>query len=200
MVENDSAAHAAQQVVRVNNAAQNATVPSEHFHSSTWQGKGRSPSVASFPRAAERGNGNRARFRTFGCARVTANDDTSFVIRRSGSQKRQRTRNLSVPVDGAEFLAIDGKARAAGLSRGAFLRACALDTPGPRAQRSPTVQLEALARATAALNKAGSNLNQIARRLNTAGSIGLAHASFGVLTETRTAVAAILDVVGRRVR
>jgi hypothetical protein len=41
-----------------------------------------------------------------------------------------------------------------------------LGTPGPRAKRSPPVNAEALGRATAALNKVGSNLNQVAHRLN----------------------------------
>jgi hypothetical protein len=124
----------------------------------------------------------------------------SSIVRRSGSQKRQRNRNISVPVDGAEFLSIDGKARTAGLSRAAFLRACALGTPGPRAQRSPSIEIEALAQATAALNKVGSNLNQIARMLNAGGAVSLAHSSFAALTETRTAVVRILDIVGRRDR
>jgi hypothetical protein len=129
---------------------------------------------------------------------VTANDNMSSIVRRSGSQKRQRNRNISVPVDHAEFLAIDGKARRSGLSRASFLRACALDTPGPRARRSPSIEIEGLARATAALNKVGSNLNQIARRLNAGGSVSLAHAAFAALTDTRAAVVTILDLVGRR--
>jgi hypothetical protein len=131
---------------------------------------------------------------------VTANDKLSSAVRRSGSQKRQRNRNISVPVDGAEFLSIDNKARTSGMSRAAFVRACALGTPGPRAKRSPSIEIEALAHATAALNKVGSNLNQIARVLNNSGSISLAHASFAALTDTRTAVIRILDIVGRRER
>jgi Mobilization protein NikA len=107
---------------------------------------------------------------------------------------------MSVPVDPAEFLCIAERAQNAGLSRGAFLRACALGAPGPRACRRPSIDIEALARATAALNKVGSNLNQIARILNTSGSIGIAHASFAALTETRAAVTEILQLVGRRDR
>ena len=136
----------------------------------------------------------------YGVRLMTANDNLSFAVRRSGSQKRQRNRNIGVPVDSAEFLSIEGKARAVGLSRAAFLRACALGAPGPRAKRSPSFEIEALAQATAALNKVGSNLNQIARMLNAGGSISLAHSSFAALTETRTAVVRILDIVGRRDR
>jgi hypothetical protein len=131
---------------------------------------------------------------------VTATDNLSSAVRRSGSQKRQRNRNISVPVDSAEFLSIESKARTAGMSRAAFIRACALGAPGPRARRSPSIELEALAQATAALNKAGSNLNQIARILNAGGSVGLAHSSFAALSDTRAAVIRILDIVGRRDR
>ena len=129
---------------------------------------------------------------------MTANDNLSSAVRRSGSQKRQRNRNISVPVDGAEFLSIESKSRTAGLSRAAFIRACALGSPGPRAKRSPSIEIEGLAHAVAALNKVGSNLNQIARILNASGSVSLAHASFAALAETRTAVVRILDIVGRR--
>jgi hypothetical protein len=107
---------------------------------------------------------------------------------------------MSVPVDPAEFLYIADRAQNAGLSRGAFLRACALGAPGPRARRSPSVDIEALARATAALNKVGGNLNQIARILNMGGSISIAHASYTALAETRAAVAEILLLVGRKDR
>ena len=131
---------------------------------------------------------------------MTANDNLSSAARRRCSQKRQRNRNISVPVDGAEFLAIESKARAAGLSRAAFIRACALGAPGPRARRSPSIEIEALAHAVSALNKVGSNLNQIARTLNNSGSISLAHSSFAALSDTRTAVIRILDIVGRRDR
>ena len=76
---------------------------------------------------------------------MTANDNSSAAGRRSGSQKRQRTRNISIPVDAAEFIVIDSQARAAGMSRGSYGRASMLGTAGPRAQRAPTVDAEALA-------------------------------------------------------
>ena len=59
--------------------------------------------------------------------------------------------------------------------------------------------LDELARATAALNKVGSNLNQIAHVLNASGSIGWRDCA-AVLQQIREAVTAILDLVGRRSR
>ena len=66
----------------------------------------------------------------------------------------------------AEYEILTAKADDAGLSPGAYMRACALGSTGPRARRSPTVDRELAARAIAELNKAGSNLNQIAHALN----------------------------------
>ena len=129
---------------------------------------------------------------------MTANDNLPSATRRSGSQKRRRTRNISVPVDDAEFVIIDAKARAAGMRRGSYGRACMLGDAGPRAQRAPTVNAEALALATAALNKAGSNLNQIAHVLNSGGAGLTTRECFAALSETRAAAAAIREIVGRK--
>jgi hypothetical protein len=128
---------------------------------------------------------------------MTANDNSLPVTRRSGSQKRRRNRHIDVCCDEAEFVIIDDKARTAGMSMAAFLRTCALGSPGPRAQRAPTVNAEALAHATSALNKVGSNLNQIARSLNSATPIA-ATECHAALADVRAAVIRILDIVGRK--
>ena len=129
---------------------------------------------------------------------TTANDNALPVPRRSGSQKRRRSRHIDVCCDETEFVIIDDKARTAGMSLAAFLRTCALGSPGPRAQRAPTVNAEALALATSALNKAGSNLNQIARTLNSGGASLTAREFAAVLAEVRAAVLRILEIVGRK--
>ena len=58
---------------------------------------------------------------------------------------------------------------------------------------------ELLAHAVAQLNKAGSNLNQIARILNAGQALGGSEA-IEALRDTRSAVVQILDIVGRRDR
>ncbi len=131
---------------------------------------------------------------------MISNDNVSSAAKRSGSQKRQRNRKIGVACDHSEFQIIDDKARTTGLSRSSYLRACALGAPGPRARRSPPINAEALAHAVAALNKAGSNLNQIARLLNIGGSFGMATQSFTALAETREAVARIMEITGRKDR
>ena len=85
---------------------------------------------------------------------------------RPRSASRQRTNIKPIRFLDSELAAIEQKAKAAGLSFGAYMRACALGEAGPRAQRSPTLDHELTARAIAELNKAGSNLNQIAHAIN----------------------------------
>jgi hypothetical protein len=119
--------------------------------------------------------------------------------KRSGSDKRQRGVPVSIRLLPSERAEVETRARAAGLSIGGYLRASALGSSGPRARRSPPVNAEALAHAVAALNKAGSNLNQIARVLNAGRAAGTKE-SLAALAETRAAVSRILEIVGRKDR
>ena len=130
---------------------------------------------------------------------MTANDNTQPPLdRRSGSQKRVRSRKVPVACDDEECFKT--RPRAGGrLSLASFLRACGLGTPGPRARRSPPVNAEALGRATAALNKVGSNLNQIAHVLNAGGTSLTTRECFAALAETRAA-GPIREIVGRKDR
>jgi len=133
---------------------------------------------------------------------MTANDNALLPLsRRSGSERRQRGKGaVLVRLLPDERTALEDKSREVGLSLAAFLRACGLGTPGPRARRSPTVNAEALGHATAALNKVGSNLNQIAHVLNAGRSTVTAEECFAALAEVRAALARILEILGRRDR
>ena len=155
--------------------------------------------------------GNRACFRAFGLAAgcrfsitggapVTDRSNAPHAVNRSGSENRQRGKPVSVRLLPDEKTALKEKASAAGLSVPSFLRASALGTPGPRAKRAPTINAEALARATAALNKVGSNINQIAHYLNAGGPTVAAQECFAALAEARAAAAAIRQIVGRKNR
>jgi hypothetical protein len=118
---------------------------------------------------------------------------------RSGSQKRQRVKSLQIALTPEEFTVACERASAAGLSPSSYGRTLLLGAPGPRARRSPPLNAELLAHAVAQLNKAGSNLNQIARILNSGQAVGSREA-IEALTDTRAAVVQILDIVGRRDR
>jgi hypothetical protein len=87
--------------------------------------------------------------------------------RRSGSQKRQRGKGaVLVSLLPEERALAEQKAGDAGLSLSAYGRASMLGDAGPRARRRLSVDRAALAQAVAEFNRAGSNLNQIARALN----------------------------------
>jgi len=132
---------------------------------------------------------------------MTANDNAQpSRYKRSGSERRQRGAPVSVRFLPDERAAVEEKAREVGLTLASFLRSSVLGSPGPRARRSPPVNAEALARATAALNKVGGNLNQIARVLNAGGSGVTTQECFAAMAEVRTALIGILDIVGRKDR
>jgi hypothetical protein len=118
----------------------------------------------------------------------------------SGSEKRQRGHIGAGRFDDAEYSLLLEKSQTVGLTVSGYIRALVIGTAGPRARRTPPVNAEVLARATAALNKAGSNLNQIARVLNAGGAIATAHECFAALAETRAAAPAIREIVGRKNR
>ncbi len=86
--------------------------------------------------------------------------------KRRHSEKRQRTKPTSHRWLQDEFNAVSEKARDAGLSFGAYVRAAALGDTGPRAQRRLPVVEENVLRVLALHGKYGNNMNQIAYQLN----------------------------------
>jgi len=111
------------------------------------------------------------------------------------SETRQRVKGAFVRLDDKECAAVQLQAEKAGLSTAAYLRAAALGDAGPRARRSPTINRELAAQAIAELNKAGSNLNQIARAVNMKNWPGTASVTTAADTVTRAALQ-ILEAFG----
>jgi hypothetical protein len=132
---------------------------------------------------------------------VTASGTTPPLSRRRPERGKNggRTWFVAARLSNEEYRLIAEYSRTAGLSRGGYLRAVALGSPGPRARRAPPFNVEMLAHAVAQLNRAGNNLNQIARRLNAAQAAG-AGESLEALAETRAAIARIVEAMGRRDR
>jgi hypothetical protein len=85
---------------------------------------------------------------------------------RPRSETRQREKRITVRFLDTEYEVLTARADETGLTPGTYVRTCALGSAGPRARRSPTIDRELAAQAIAELNKAGSNLNQIAHALN----------------------------------
>lgn len=120
--------------------------------------------------------------------------------KRSGTEKRQRSAPVSVRFLPDERAVVEQSARTMGLSVASFIRTAILGAPGPRAQRAPHVNAEELAKATAALNKIGSNLNQLSRAYNSGASPITAKECDEILKLVRQAVMAVLDIVARKER
>jgi hypothetical protein len=122
---------------------------------------------------------------------------TSAAMHGSGSEKRQRVHKVDTRWDGIEHASLAAAAQTAGLTKGGYIRALVLGCPGPRSQRAPSVNAQALAQATAALNKVGSNLNQIARVLNSGGANVTTGECSSAINDVRAALSCILQIVGR---
>ena len=71
----------------------------------------------------------------------------------------------------AEHEQLSQRARRAGLSRAAFIRLKTLGDEGPRSQKRPSKERRDLAQLLGELGKIGSNINQIARHLNSGGDM-----------------------------
>jgi hypothetical protein len=123
--------------------------------------------------------------------------DEAHRAGRSGSQKRERSKKLEIALTPDEFADVKARAMKAGLSASSWGYALIFGNPGPRARRTPHIHAEALARATAALNKIGSNFNQIAHALNAAGSLGMGQKYADALDEVRLTLRVIREAVGR---
>lgn len=89
--------------------------------------------------------------------------------KRSGSETRKRTRQLSVRFNETEHAELLRRADAVGLSVPAYLRLQAIDAAPARASRKPSVNAQQVAQLLAQIGKLGSNVNQIARHMNSGG-------------------------------
>lgn len=118
------------------------------------------------------------------------NDKDSRKKKAHGSNKRQRLKGVRAAVTPAEYSAIEERARQAGLSTGAYLRACALGDSGPRAKRAPPINRELLSEALASLNRVGNNINQIAKHLNNGN-----HPDRAAMATARGELMAILELI-----
>jgi hypothetical protein len=84
----------------------------------------------------------------------------------SGSEKRERFRNLTVRLTLVERAAIDAAADRAGLTISSYVREMLLNGPQPRAVHRPQIERAELAKVLGELGKIGSNINQIAHAAN----------------------------------
>ena len=96
--------------------------------------------------------------------------------RKHAARGRRRVENpkqafIAVRCTAQERTAITEAAAKSGLAVGAYLRATALGSPGPRAVRRPPIERTELARLLGHLGKVGSNINQLAYGYNRSGTL-----------------------------
>ena len=83
-----------------------------------------------------------------------------------GSEKRVRSKHLTIRLSPDERDAIDGDAERAGFTAGSYARTVLLGAPAPRQVRRPPVERQVVAKLIGQMGYVGNNLNQIARALN----------------------------------
>ena len=124
---------------------------------------------------------------------------TATDTKKTKSETRQRQAAIRLRVTDDERAAIESRAERAGLTVAGYLRAVVFgkDTPQPRAARRATIEAATLQRLLAELGKIGSNLNQIARRLNQ-GKDDIPAPIFAELAaELRAALRELLQALGK---
>ncbi len=115
----------------------------------------------------------------------------------SKKQPKNRIANFRVTPD--EYLQIETNAERKALTFGSYLRTCALETPTTRTMRRPVVEKIILSKLVAELGRSGSNLNQIARAMNS-GETVIIDAIQSALAEHRQILAAVIETLGRKPR
>ena len=116
--------------------------------------------------------------------------------RASGSEKRQRTKLAMIRLTPVEHSQAENAASNAGLTLSSYARTQMLNAAPPRSVRRPPIEKALLARILGQLGKAGSNLNQLARYLNSGDEV-LDDDVRAAILEVRAAVAAVMQALGR---
>ena len=108
-----------------------------------------------------------------------------------------RGKFVAVRCTDSEHATMTEKAATAGLSVGAYLRTLAIGSAGPRAIRRPPVERAELARLLGEIGKLGSNVNQIARVLNTTGDLPASNNLAAITADVSVMRAALMKALGR---
>ncbi|RYE51814.1 MAG: plasmid mobilization relaxosome protein MobC [Hyphomicrobiales bacterium] len=109
---------------------------------------------------------------------------------KSGSETRQRSARPAMRCSADELAQLESMAERAGMPVSAYMRHQCLGTVGPRAVRQPRAERAALSQLLGQIGKCGSNLNQIARAMNS-GDQRPSSEIAAVLAEMREAALAI---------
>lgn len=108
-----------------------------------------------------------------------------------------KTKPVMMRCTPAEHASLQASAAQSGLSVGAFLRAVAFGSAGPRAVRRPPAEREALVQLLGHIGKIGSNVNQLAHGYNTTGELPAWLELRRVQHEVAAIRAALMTALGR---
>jgi hypothetical protein len=114
---------------------------------------------------------------------------------RSGSETRKRQPRVTFRLTPEEYGTLQAQAAGHGVTLGSHIRETLLNAPRTRQRRRPLADVAALARTLGELNRVGSNINQIARRINL-GETPLAHEIHDSLGGIREILGAIREAMG----
>ena len=118
-----------------------------------------------------------------------------------GSERRQRGRRITIRLTEAERAALDSAAERAGLSLGSHIRKVLLEAPLPRQARRPPIEKMELARLLGHIGKIGSNINQLAREVNSDGTDAFDRIDFQTASDDLAAMrTALMEALGRSPR
>lgn len=87
------------------------------------------------------------------------------------NEPEKRTRLLSVRLTVSEYADLDARAQLVSLEISAYVRKTILNAPAPQRARRQSHDVAALGRVLVALNRIGSNINQIAREAHRNGNV-----------------------------
>lgn len=88
------------------------------------------------------------------------------MARRSGSEKRRRSKTFSVRLDPDEQQRAADLRERAGLPLSVLIRRALFNTPLPRAARRPPIEKQLVAQLLGELGKIGGNINQAQKHIN----------------------------------
>jgi hypothetical protein len=112
------------------------------------------------------------------------------------SETRQKQVRITVRLTAAEYAELEEAAGRDGISIGSFVRARALTAPTTRASRRPSVDLQALARLQAEMNRVGSNIHQLLKHIRFGGTPA-GDEVVDAFKGYREVIAASLETLGR---
>jgi hypothetical protein len=117
-------------------------------------------------------------------------------VRKSGSETRKKQRLFTFRMTSNEFAMLQVAADRAGVTLGTYVRDCILTAPETRRRPRPTVEVQAVTKLQGQMNKVGSNIHQILRRVNF-GETPIAEEFREALAGYRQVITSILQVLGR---